>query len=955
MIQTAQRTSIGRQGCRMIGMGGAAFCGSFLLSTTAWAQSAPSSTTQGVATQTTPDQPTTDDDKGEIVVTGSRTISNGNSAPTPVTIVSSAQLQETTPTNLSDGLKKLPVFANSGGDARTANTRDNTVGNYLNLRGLGPIRTLILLDGRRVPPTAASGIVDTNILPQQLIKRVDVVTGGVSAVYGSDAITGVVNFVLDTKLDGIRALAQAGISERGDAGNRKFGIAAGTSLFGGRGHIEASYDHLTQDGISSKLARESGTRTYVVLGQGTTTSPFTLFADARNSRTTFGGLISSGPLSGNTFTTPGTLVPFVNGASTGTVGVQVGGDGSYQSRSTLTSDLKTDQAFGRFDYDFSDGVKFFLQGGYARSEQRAAYVNLLMNGVTISNQNPFLPQAVRTAYANTPTFTFGRSFATRDPLRVDIQTSNYTGTAGVNGSFGKFRFELFYTRSQNRQYSRTTNNINSGRQAAALDVVLNNGVPVCRAALTNPSAYGDCVPFNPFGVGAESDAAVAYITGQTSYRLTTTLDDFGATIAGSPFSTWAGPVQVALNGEFRRNTLRNESDALPTTFANCAGQRYNCTATTAEWFQGSTANVRAAEQIAEGAGEIEIPLLKDSAVARSLSVNLAGRYAHYTVSGRSTTWKAGAVWDVAGGLSLRVTRSRDFRAPTLNDLYQPQTTLGSTYNDLHTSTSQLTTIITRGNDQLKPEISNTLTLGGVYRPTWLPRFSLAVDYFDIKLDNAITVVSGANGITQAECEQSGGTSPRCALYIRPLPFADRSPANFPTAVLSQPLNASKIQTRGIDVEANYSIPVGSTTVGLRAFLTYQPRLDVVQFPGAPSINNAGSATDFAKYRASVIANVDAPLWHLSVQERWRSSLLQSGNQTLVYAIGKVPSAAYTDVYLGIHPARRDFEFFVQVQNLFDKDPPVFALPGGAPGLNFPAVAGDDIIGRYFTGGVRIKF
>lgn len=482
----------------------------------AWAQVAAPPATAATATTSGDAQPNT---SGEVVVTGSRTITNGNNAPTPVTVVSTEQLQETTPTNLSDGLKKLPVFGNSGGDARTPNTRDNTVGNYLNLRGLGPIRTLVLLDGRRVPPTSAGGLVDTNILPQQLIKRVDVVTGGASAVYGSDAITGVVNFVLDTKFNGVRALAQSGISSRGDAASWKVGIAAGTELFGGRGHIEGSYDHLTQDGIASKFDRASGAQTYVVLGQGTAASPFQLYSNARNSRLTYGGLITSGPLAGQQFIAPGVLAPFGNGTATGTAGIQIGGDGTVQSQSTLTPDLKTDQAFGRFDFDVSNNVEFFIQGSYARSKQRAAYVNLLMNGVTIGADDAFLPQSAQAILANAhvTSFTFGRSYNSQDPLRIDIQTTNFTGTAGLSGKLGPFHWEAFYTHSVNQQYSQTSNNINSSRQAAALDVVLNNGVPVCRATLTNPAVFSNCVPFNPFGPSAESKAAVAYITGTTNY------------------------------------------------------------------------------------------------------------------------------------------------------------------------------------------------------------------------------------------------------------------------------------------------------------------------------------------------------------------------------------------------------------------------------------------------------
>lgn len=896
-------------------------------------------------------------DEGTIVVTGSRTATNGNNAPTPVTIVGSDQLQETTPTNISDGLKKLPIFGNSGDEARTSNTRDNTVGNYLNLRGLGAIRTLILLDGRRVPSTAANGTVDTNILPQQLVERVDVVTGGASSVYGSDAITGVVNFVLDTKFTGVRGQAQTGFSSRGDASTWKVGLAAGVDLLDDRLHIMASVDHLDKEGIDDKFRRPSGAMVYSVLGQGTAASPFRLYANTRNSRTTSGGLITSGPLANRQFTSPGVLVPFVNGQSTGTAGVEVGGDGSYQSNSTLTPDLVTTQAFGRLDFDVTDAVKFFVQGNYARSHQTAAYVNLLFNGALIPADNAFLPQSARTAMANAgvTNFAFGRSFADQDPLTINIFTTNFAVTTGLSGDLGSFRWDIFYTHSRSTQLSKTSENINFARQAAALDAVEVGGRIVCRASITHPSLYGDCVPLNPFGIGAESREAIDYIVGTTSYRLTTTLENVGATVVGTPFSTWAGPVEVALNGEYRRVGLRNVSDALPTTTANCTGIRFGCNATTPEWFQGTTANQNASETIWEGSLEVSIPLLKDSPLGNSLMFNGAARYADYSISGSATTWKLGLVWEVRDGLTFRATRSRDFRAPTLNDLFQPESRARSTYNDLHTNTSALVDISTLGNPNLDPEISDTFTVGVVYRPSWLPRFSIAIDYFDIKLDNAITNVSGLNGITQAECEQSNGTSPRCALYIRPLPFSNRTAANFPTLVLSQPLNASRIHTRGVDAELNYWAPVGEGRLSLRGFATYQPKLTTIEFPGATEVNGAGAATDVAKWRLAFMASLDMPAWRLSIQERWRSSLKQSGNPTLVYDIPNVPAVAYTDVSFTLKPSAERVEVFFQVQNLFDKAPPVFRVPGGAPGFNFPSVPGDDVVGRYFTAGVRLTF
>lgn len=182
-----------------------------------------------------------------IVVTGSRIVRDGYTAPTPVTVATTDDLLRGTPSSVADALNKLPQFTNSLSSSKSANNFSNVPihGNVLNLRGLGlpssnpkgPLRTLILFDGLRVSPTAYTGTIDTNVLPQMLIQRVDVVTGGASAQWGSDAVAGVVNFGLDKKFTGLKGVAQAGISERGDVGNQRLGAAVGADFAGGAGHI----------------------------------------------------------------------------------------------------------------------------------------------------------------------------------------------------------------------------------------------------------------------------------------------------------------------------------------------------------------------------------------------------------------------------------------------------------------------------------------------------------------------------------------------------------------------------------------------------------------------------------------------------------------------------------------------------------------------------------------------
>ncbi|OHD04849.1 MAG: hypothetical protein A2095_02895 [Sphingomonadales bacterium GWF1_63_6] len=930
----------------------------FIMPTLAVAQDAATGVADGVPNQ-------------DIVVTGSRVITNGNNSPTPVTIVTTEQLAATTPSNVPDALNKLPVFANSRGAQTLGNAGANNVGNFLNLRGFGVIRTLILFDGRRVPATNADGTVDTNTLPQMLLQRVDVVTGGASAVYGSDAVTGVVNFVLDKKFTGLKTSLQAGISDRGDAFSWRGGLAYGTDLLGGRGHFMASYEHYDSDGIGDKRSRSNGGKFYSETGAGTAANPFHLVDNTRAAYASWGGLIQSGALAGNTFDTPTSYRPFVHGTATGTAAIERGGDGVTITPSALTASLKTDQAFGRFDYELSDTLSFFAQGSFARTQNANTFAPMTILSKTISASNPYLPQSARNIMAagGTTSFTFSRFVDDVEPSITRATARNYNGSAGLSGKVGTFDWEASYTFGRSRQTVYNINNVNNGKLAAALDTVQSGGQIVCRVSVTNPGLYPGCVPLNPFGAGSITAEAADYVRDDTRFTLTNTTHDFNAFVSGSPFDTWAGPVKIALSGEYRKLKLENDSSAQPSNRVNCTGLVYNCvpvSATnngTALYGGNVTANMSARQNISEVAFEVNIPLLRDAPLARSLDANGAVRYAHYSVSGNATTWKLGLDWHVTDDLSFRATRSRDIRAPTLFDLFSPRQESLTGFTDTHTNTAGIATIISSGNPDLQPEVANTLTLGGVYRASWLPGFSVSIDYFKIKIANAIASVGGNSAATLAQCEASGGTSPLCDLYVRPLPFSNTSAANYPTAILSRSLNVAQTKTEGVDADMNYRTSLGGGTLSLRGLLTYQPTLETVQFVGATPINAAGAAgqqnvVGQAKWRTSALVGYATDSFSIDVQERWRSSLKQNGNPLLVFSDPKVPAVAYTDLNLTFYPGKdKNKQFFISVQNLFDKKPPVFISPSFAsnPGFYYPAVNGDDVVGRYFTIGVRGRF
>jgi outer membrane receptor protein involved in Fe transport len=894
----------------------------------------------------------------KVVVTGSRVAITGNDMPTPVTVVTADQLTNTTPSNLADGLNKMPVFNGSSNQGTVENPSTNSVGNFLNLRGIGSARTLILFDGHRLPATASSGAVDVNTLPQLLVKRVDVVTGGASAVYGSDAISGVVNFVLDKRFNGVKVVGQGSMTQQHDDKSKRFGIAAGKALLDGRGHIEGSFESYDSDGIPFKMARGLGRDVYALVGKGTAASPFTVIRDARSANYSYGGLIKSGPLAGQQFQSNGVLTPFAAGAPTSTAGVQVGGDGIFFQGVGFIASLKTEQAFGRFSYDLTDDVTAYAQISGSEAKTNHNFANFF-NNYTLAADNPYLPAQARAtmAAADVNSFTLGRLDLNRQPAHTESDTRNVYVDTGLTGRLGNgYDWTFALTHGVSRQGVTLRGNVNTARLAAALDAVDANGKTVCRVDVTNPGLYSGCLPLNLFGPTAPDPAAIAFTLGDTGYQLKNTLDGVSASVSGSPVSLPAGPLRLALSGDYRRIALDNVSNVQPSQRADCTGLRYNCNANSLVYQFSVVGDVHAAEHIGEAAVEAEVPLLKDVPFAKALNLNGALRYADYSVSGNAVTWKAGVDWKLSDELTLRGTRSKDFRAPTLNDLYAPVNTSRLTFTDLHTGVSGVTMLRTQGNPDLKPEVAQGLTVGAVYSPSALPRFSLAVDYFSIDINNAIATVGGADVTTQAQCEASKGASPLCALYVRPQAFQDTSAANFPTTIIGQALNVASLKTHGVDVEANYRMPVAGGRLDLRGFMSYLPKLVSVQVPGAPAVNAAGAA-GLPSVKVTAFASYKHGPYSVDVMERWRNPMKQSGDPTLVFAAPKVPSVAYTDLtltYATKLAGARSLEAFVSVQNLFDRVSPVW-VNSSTPGFFYPVAKGDDLVGRNYTVGARVRF
>lgn len=906
----------------------------------------------------------------EVVVTGSLLGSSAH-LPTPITTITTNELLTTAPTSMASAVQtSLPELAGM----RTTTTRpgDSHLDNasrVLDLLNLGRLRTLTLLDGRRLPATSTEGETDITWIPSMLVKRVDVVVGGASAVYGSDAVAGVVNFVLDHHYNGFKFDGHHGISDQGDGPETDLTAAAGTDLFGGRGHIEGSLEYYYSPGISSTLSRAWGQEVSNVQGNGTAANPFFYVLNTRESTTTYGGLINDdpgvnvgNPLRGLQFQQNGVLSPFVHGTPV-VPGIESGGDGAFYDKTMAEALSGYVNGFSRLDYSVSDNLAAYAQVAFWGTHDYNTTKNNELVGVTLSATDAFLPPQYQQAMTNAglSTFTFSRMFDNVPPNDSETHTRGYTATFGLNGTVSKYQWDVYFSPSWDRQDTRNNANFNNERLAASLDAVAGpNGEVVCDVTLTNPGLYPGCVPMNPFGPTAQSTAAIDYIMSRTTFIVQHTMYDGGAHLTGAPFATWAGPVNLALSAEYRYVSYSDVSDALPVT-ADCTGLTFNCDPTSTQVWSGAVIGNRTpvAQRVAEAALEGNVPLLKDVPFAQSVALDLAARRTHYDTSGSVWTWKIGLNWRVNDQVTVRATRSRDIRAPNLFDLFGPKNVRAASNLDLHTGLITNAPQIAGSNPDLAPEVAQEWTGGIVLRPHFLRGLSVALDVFSINIGNAITILQGFDPNTQQICEASNGASPLCQLIVRPHPFSDHSADNLATAFLQAPVNALQLSTEGLNVDATYIRSLFGGDLSLRGLLTYQPN-EYVQVPGGPKINQAGAGYGYccqfdsmSKTRANLFVNYTYRDVGVDVEERYYSGLRWDPNPVLVYAEPPIPPIFYTNLTL-TYSGMKDTQWYVSVQNLFDNPPRAFGRVAEEPGFQGGFVPGDDVIGRYFTVGVRVN-
>ncbi|CAH0352176.1 Vitamin B12 transporter BtuB [Sphingobium sp. CECT 9361] len=961
------------------------------VSVAAQAQALPEAARQDVAL---PNPASADPVDQDIVVTGSRITSSGFKAPTPTTMIGEAQIEANAQPNIFNTVAQVPSLQGSTGS--TVNTFSTSSGQQglssFSLRGLGAIRTLTLLDGQRVVGANVTGVPDVSLFPQLLIKRVDIVNGGASSSYGSDAVGGVVNFITDTRFEGIKGNVQGGISTYGDDEQYLVQLAAGKSLLNDRLHVVLSAEYGDEAGVGGGefgigLAggRDWFKQTTLInrniLNDG---SPQYLLLDyAQPYNYTKYGLITAGPLQGIAFDQAGNPFQFQYGSNgtpsgnaAGTIngcypGFCIGGDlsGNVDAGRSLQSSIQRLNTYGRVGFDFAPDNEIYVTVNVAQVKTNNQPVGGMNRpNLTIQCSNPYVPASVQLACATAgiTSFAFGTSNAALGNTQVYTDRRQYRYVAGAQGKVPLFgtdwNYDTYYEHGINYTDVDVTNIMLSRRFNQAIQATTLNGAIVCADPVARANG---CVPLNIIGGAPPSAAALSYIMPKNGpYQKTRqTQDVVSVNVSGSPVDLWAGPLSIAFGAEYRHEYYKVRADPYGAGISDISPSGGNYPADPAllvdgnNWYAGNYKNGQGAYSVKEAYLEVDLPLFSSDAVGRA-NINAAARITDYSTSGTVWTWKVGGTWDLPiEGLRVRGVTSKDVRAPNLSELFAaPVTTTLPNFFDPFRNVNVLAIQNQIGNTALTPEIARNTTVGiALANAPWLPGFGLSVDYYKIKVTDLISSLGAADIVNL------------CFRNI--LPDAcnafNLNNQNGPNFINVQAFNLASIETEGVDIEASYvwQRPLGlEGTLTLRALATHIRKFvtDNGLFGSVPLDSAGSNLGNTPDWKWLAVQTYATDQFSLYLQERWFSdgvlghnyvqcapgSCPASTNNNPTIDNNFMPGAFYMDIG-GTYNVTKDITAYVKVDNLFDRAPaksPYFANPNLY-----------DVVGRMFRAGVRFKF
>jgi outer membrane receptor protein involved in Fe transport len=918
-------------------------------------------------------------------------------------VLTSADIKAQGATRVEDIINTLPqAFAAQGSTISNGSTGGATV----NLRGLGCSRTLVLVDGRRLMPgEPGSSCADLNFIPGTLVDRVDVETGGASAVYGADAVAGVVNFVMKKDFSGLALDAQYNTYQHDNGNsigtivkNRGFALPK-NSITDGRGYeISAMLGANAPDGKGNVTAYATYRQINAILQSERDFSSCTL---SESGQTTF----SCG---GSSTTYPGR---FGTAAGSKTIDPATGNFRAYNSGTDAYN-------FGPLNYFQRPDERYTLGafGHYQINKAAEAYTQLMFaddhsvgqiapGGIfygpqAVNCDNPLLNASELAAIcganagtATNVTLNIGRRNVEGGGRQSDFRHTSYRIVAGLKGELNStWSYDGYLQYGTTILQTQALNYFLNSRIARALIVHNVNGVPTCQSVIdgSDPS----CVPYNMWKIGGVTPAALNYLQAPSLARGTTTervahLDFVGKLGDYGIKSPWAKDgVAVNLGTEYREESSQYRADFLASS-GDLSGAG------------GASPPTAGHYNVYELFGEARVPLVSDMPFVKSLSVEGAYRYSDYSSVGTTDTFKLGVDWSVNDSVRLRSSFNRSVRAPNVNELYNPQNVqldgttdpcagaaVGGLVNGYTAAQCARTGVsaaqfglidpnsatqyngLTGGNPKLNPETSDTFSIGGVFTPTFVKGLSITVDYFDIKVSDFIGGVGADLAITN--CVQNGTfcnlihRDSAGSLWITPQGY-----------IVDTNLNTGSVQTKGIDFSLNYRFnldDVGLKDMGRVAISgvgTYLDSYVTEPLPGFPKYDCAGfygskCGTPNAAWRHKIRATWTTPwLNGLAVSGQWRyfdAVKLEStsSNAQLAGPVFAQESPLKAQNYIDLSATLKikdNYTLRLGVNNVFDKDPPVvgatYCPAGQCNGNTFPQVY--DALGRYFFAQISAQY
>jgi iron complex outermembrane recepter protein len=878
----------------------------------------------------------------EVTVTGSRIEHSGFQAPTPVSVLDASQVEDRGATNIANVINEIPAFTGSITPASTGlNSRQNGI-NAVDLRGLGTNRNLVLLNGRRGTPFDEFGNVDLNAVPSLAIGRVEVVTGGASAAWGSDAISGVVNLIYDETLEGFKFNAQYGQTEESDGEDTRLAGAWGTSLNGGAGHFLLAADYNKNEGVPEGRARGWQRRSPALVSNPDDTGP----TDGRpaflirDNAVLFIGSPNGVTLPGVTGTGVDNLEFFPNGtAQTRQLGevmdnFMLGGSGSrLGDRSAIFIPTERFNVLATLQHDIGDHTEAFVEASFAQSKSEGKLVDAFSFGdVVITPDNPYLPANVAALGEAFPLF---RTFEEIAPITSESKNDNVRFVAGLKGDFGNsFKWNA------SGQYGRTKfsnvqpQNLLVGNLALAADAVRDpvSGNIVCRANLNGANGAPGCAPINLFGNGSPSAAALGYVFGRGTSDTEIKQTVFMADVGGELVDLWAGPLLGTVGVEYRKEKLDR--------VVNAPNENEEFLIVNAQPLNGEyTAK--------EGFVEFALPLLKTD--QQTLDFNAAARVTDYSTVGSVTTWKTGLVYSPIESLRFRGSISQDIRAPSIGETFVKTVLLFGNIANPFTGNTEFVQTPTLGNADLTEETAKTTTFGVVFSEGG---FRASVDWYHIDLTDTIGVLSAQSVVNRC----FAGETLLCDLVtFNP----DRSIAS----IAGKNLNLGTFDLKGVDGEVRYKQSVGNGDLSVGLIGSYLIHKEIAPSGGTvlDVAGEVGTASGFGMpdFKATLSVSYDVGDWGTFAQARFIGSGVYDatyGPEDLSSADNDIGSVTYVD--LSAHYDLNNLglgqvTLFAGVDNAFDKDPP--AVP-----LNFISNAATngaiyDVLGRKYYVGARMKF